>query len=72
VVLPDDYAGAIDYGIAHAGSPATVLDRLVADVRAAGASYLVLRFVFGDMTAAEMQASFALFQRHVQPALTAL
>ena len=69
VVLPDDYAGAVDYGIAHAGSPRTVLDRLTADVAEAGASYLVLRFVFGDMTAAEMQASFELFQRQVQPAL---
>jgi alkanesulfonate monooxygenase SsuD/methylene tetrahydromethanopterin reductase-like flavin-dependent oxidoreductase (luciferase family) len=72
VVLPETYAGAVDYGIAHAGSPQTVLDRLTAEIEVAGATYAVLRFVFGDMTALEMQASFALFEKHLQPALAAL
>ena len=72
VVLPETYAGAVEQGIAHAGSPDTVLAALTDDLTRAGATYAVLRFVFGDMSASEMQTSFDLFQERLQPSLQAL
>ncbi|MEQ9643166.1 MAG: LLM class flavin-dependent oxidoreductase [Alphaproteobacteria bacterium] len=72
VVLPETYAGAVELGIAHAGSPDTVLAALTDDLTRAGATYAVLRFVFGDMSAAEMERSFGLFEQHLQPAIEAL
>ena len=54
----------------YAGTPAEMRDWLSADLAASGANYLVCRFAFGDMTAAESRRSLDLFVREVMPALT--
>jgi len=66
-----DFDVARATGQGYAGSPATMRDLLRTDLAASGATYLVSRFAFGDMTLAESQHSLALFTREVMPALTA-
>jgi alkanesulfonate monooxygenase SsuD/methylene tetrahydromethanopterin reductase-like flavin-dependent oxidoreductase (luciferase family) len=64
-----DFAETQAAGMGFAGTPAEVRDALRAQLRATGATYLVSRFAFGDLTEAEALRSAELFAREVMPAL---
>jgi alkanesulfonate monooxygenase SsuD/methylene tetrahydromethanopterin reductase-like flavin-dependent oxidoreductase (luciferase family) len=57
-------------GQAVAGSPQTVLDRLLPGVAAGRINFMFTRFAFGDQTRAEIERSIELFAKHCMPALT--
>jgi alkanesulfonate monooxygenase SsuD/methylene tetrahydromethanopterin reductase-like flavin-dependent oxidoreductase (luciferase family) len=52
-----------------AGSPATVRERLAADIEVSGINYFVARLAFGDLTLEESMRSLELFARDVMPGL---
>jgi alkanesulfonate monooxygenase SsuD/methylene tetrahydromethanopterin reductase-like flavin-dependent oxidoreductase (luciferase family) len=66
---PDTVDGSMEIGMSFVGSPATVRAKLREAVAETGVNYLLLRFAFGDMTAAEALRSVELFAREVRPAL---
>ena len=72
MLLPEDFDAVERHGEALVGSPATVRQVLAAQMRAAGANYLVCRFAFGDLSLAEMLRSVRLFASEVMPALREL
>jgi alkanesulfonate monooxygenase SsuD/methylene tetrahydromethanopterin reductase-like flavin-dependent oxidoreductase (luciferase family) len=57
-----------DRGIA--GSPATVLHMIKAQMQEADTNYFVAQFAFGDLTLAEVMRTVDLFAREVMPALS--
>jgi alkanesulfonate monooxygenase SsuD/methylene tetrahydromethanopterin reductase-like flavin-dependent oxidoreductase (luciferase family) len=59
----------MDGGRGVAGTPATCIRTLRAQLAESGANYLVGQFVFGDMTLAEALGSIDLFVGEVMPAL---
>jgi alkanesulfonate monooxygenase SsuD/methylene tetrahydromethanopterin reductase-like flavin-dependent oxidoreductase (luciferase family) len=58
---------ALNNGIA--GSPATVLRYVKAEVEASGCNYFVPQMVFGDMSRQESLRSIELFSKEIMPAL---
>lgn len=68
-VFPERFEEAEAQGRAVAGTPDKVASFLTPSARRAGLNYLLCRFAFGDITGAEALESFALFARHVMPAL---
>jgi alkanesulfonate monooxygenase SsuD/methylene tetrahydromethanopterin reductase-like flavin-dependent oxidoreductase (luciferase family) len=66
---PPDFDQIKDGGRGIAGSPATVIRMLKAQLAEAGANYFVGQFAFGDLTLAESLRSVELFVREVMPAL---
>jgi hypothetical protein len=52
-------------GLAFSGAPATLAEKLSAQVKETGANYLVGQFVFGDMTLEESRHSIDLFSTKV-------
>jgi alkanesulfonate monooxygenase SsuD/methylene tetrahydromethanopterin reductase-like flavin-dependent oxidoreductase (luciferase family) len=66
---PTTFAGQIAEGTGIAGSPATVLRALDAQIRQTGSNYLVGQFAFGNMPAADSLQSIELFARDVMPHL---
>lgn len=64
-----DFAETQAAGMGFAGTPTMVRDALLAQLAATGATYLVSRFAFGDLTEAESQRSATLFAQDVMPAL---
>lgn len=70
--FPEDFDAACAMGLAVAGAPATVRDVLARQIEAAGVSYLLCRFAFGDLSLAESSASAGLFAAEVVPALEAV
>lgn len=66
---PPDWDTLHHIGKGIAGSPRTVASYLEDQFRAAGATYLVGQFAFGDLTLAECLRSVGLFTEHVMPAL---
>ena len=66
---PKTFAGQIEAGTGIAGSPATVLEALSAQIRESGANYLVGQFAFGNMPNIEAMRSIELFAREVMPHL---
>ena len=66
--LPETFAAARDYGMAFAGSPASVRDWVARTREAAGVDYLVAELVFGDQSEAEATQCVELFGREVMPA----
>jgi len=56
----------------YAGTPQDVTDILAAHVGESGASYLLSRFAFGDVTLKEAMRSVELFEREIMPALKGL
>jgi alkanesulfonate monooxygenase SsuD/methylene tetrahydromethanopterin reductase-like flavin-dependent oxidoreductase (luciferase family) len=66
--LPREADGALAAGIAVAGSPSTVRDRLLRDVADAGVTYVLCRFAFGRLPLEASLRSVALFEQEVAPA----
>ena len=66
---PDTFEETETAGFGVAGSPAKVLETLSDQLARSGASYLVCRFVFGDLSLAEATRSVELFAREVLPLL---
>jgi alkanesulfonate monooxygenase SsuD/methylene tetrahydromethanopterin reductase-like flavin-dependent oxidoreductase (luciferase family) len=66
--FPDNFDAVQQGGFGIAGAPATVRDALLEQTRAAGNSYLVCRFAFGDLSLEESSRSVDLFTREVMPA----
>jgi len=60
----------VSSGLAFAGSPASVVAGLKAQLEETSANYVVGQFVFGDMLLAESLSSIRLFTRQVMPAVT--
>jgi hypothetical protein len=57
------------HGFGIAGTPATVLEALGAQIEATGVNYLVCRIAFGDMALEDSLRSLELFAGHVMPRL---
>jgi alkanesulfonate monooxygenase SsuD/methylene tetrahydromethanopterin reductase-like flavin-dependent oxidoreductase (luciferase family) len=66
---PDNFDDVQAAGFGFAGTPATVLAALRAQVAETGVNYLVCRLAFGDMALAESQRSLELLAQHVMPQL---
>jgi alkanesulfonate monooxygenase SsuD/methylene tetrahydromethanopterin reductase-like flavin-dependent oxidoreductase (luciferase family) len=66
---PTTFADQIAEGTGIAGSPATALRALDAQIRETGSNYLVGHFAFGDMPHAAAVQSAELFARDVMPSL---
>ena len=66
-----DSAGALRSGAACVGSPGTVRDVLVEQLRAAGVNFFQLQSFFGDMTVADAHRTLRLFATEVIPTLRA-
>ena len=66
---PDNFDEVQQAGFGIAGTPASVLAALKAQVTETGINYLVCRLAFGDMALSESQRSLDLFARHVMPEL---
>ena len=66
---PDSFEEAERAGFGVAGSPAKVVETLSEQLAQSGASYLVCRFSFGDLSFAEATRSVELFAREVMPFL---
>jgi alkanesulfonate monooxygenase SsuD/methylene tetrahydromethanopterin reductase-like flavin-dependent oxidoreductase (luciferase family) len=66
--IAQTFAGAVDMGLAFAGSPASVRDFVERARTEAGSTYLALELAFGDIAEAEAAQSAELFAREVMPA----
>lgn len=66
--LAPTFAGAVEMGLAFAGSPASVRDFVARARDEAGANYLALEVAFGDISEAEAGRTAELFAREVMPA----
>ena len=66
--IAQTFAGAVDMGLAFAGSPASVRDFVTRARDEAGANYLALEIAFGDISEAEAATTAELFSREVMPA----
>jgi alkanesulfonate monooxygenase SsuD/methylene tetrahydromethanopterin reductase-like flavin-dependent oxidoreductase (luciferase family) len=66
--IAQTFAGAVDMGLAFAGSPASVKDWVARARDEAGASYLALELAFGDIAEGEAAQSAELFAHEVMPA----
>jgi alkanesulfonate monooxygenase SsuD/methylene tetrahydromethanopterin reductase-like flavin-dependent oxidoreductase (luciferase family) len=69
---PETFAALQKAGFGIAGSPATVRDYYVHEIKDSRANYALGRFAFGDLTLAESKRSVDLFRTHVMPALSEL
>jgi alkanesulfonate monooxygenase SsuD/methylene tetrahydromethanopterin reductase-like flavin-dependent oxidoreductase (luciferase family) len=67
--LPPDFDTLVEAGQAVAGSPATVRDALLRQVRDGGLNYLIGNFTFGGLAPADTEASVRLYAAEVMPAL---
>ena len=69
VVFPAEFDELAQTGVAIAGTPEQVRDRLAALAEQAGVNYLVCRMAFGDLTFDEAARTVDLLTREVLPAL---
>ena len=69
--FPSTFEAALNLGMLVVGTPDQVVARLAADLKAAGANYLMGRFTFGNMPLTRALENIALFSREVAPALRA-
>jgi alkanesulfonate monooxygenase SsuD/methylene tetrahydromethanopterin reductase-like flavin-dependent oxidoreductase (luciferase family) len=65
------FAGAVEMGLAFAGSPASVRDFVARARDEAGANYLALEVAFGDIAEEEAAQTATLFANEVMPAFSA-
>jgi alkanesulfonate monooxygenase SsuD/methylene tetrahydromethanopterin reductase-like flavin-dependent oxidoreductase (luciferase family) len=65
--IPEDFDTMVQNGGAIAGSPATVRDQVRSMAEAAGASYFIGQFSFGDLGHEEVLRSAELFARELLP-----
>jgi alkanesulfonate monooxygenase SsuD/methylene tetrahydromethanopterin reductase-like flavin-dependent oxidoreductase (luciferase family) len=63
--MPEDFDTLVAHGIAAAGSPATVADRVQRMMAEAGTSYFISQFSFGDLSHQEVLHSAGLFAREM-------
>lgn len=66
--IAQTFAGAVEMGLAFAGSPASVRDFVARARDEAGANYLALEVAFGDISEAEAGQTAELFANEVMPA----
>nr|WP_166177787.1 LLM class flavin-dependent oxidoreductase [Altererythrobacter segetis] len=66
--IAQTFAGAVEQGLAFAGSPASVRDFVGRARDEAGANYLALEVAFGDISEHEAAQTAELFAREVMPA----
>jgi alkanesulfonate monooxygenase SsuD/methylene tetrahydromethanopterin reductase-like flavin-dependent oxidoreductase (luciferase family) len=66
--IAQTFAGAVEMGLAFAGSPASVRDFVARARDEAGANYLALELAFGDISEREAAQTAELFAREVMPA----
>ena len=65
--IAQTFAGAVEQGLAFAGSPAAVRQFVARARDEAGANYLALELAFGDIAEEEARQSATLFAREVMP-----
>jgi alkanesulfonate monooxygenase SsuD/methylene tetrahydromethanopterin reductase-like flavin-dependent oxidoreductase (luciferase family) len=65
--IPEDFDTMVRNGGAIAGSPATVRDQVRSMVDAAGATYFIGQFSFGDLRQEEVLQSAGIFARELLP-----
>jgi alkanesulfonate monooxygenase SsuD/methylene tetrahydromethanopterin reductase-like flavin-dependent oxidoreductase (luciferase family) len=65
--IAQTFAGAVDMGLAFAGSPAAVRDWVARARDEAGITYMALEIAFGDISEAEAAQTAELFAREVAP-----
>ena len=65
--FPESFSDAVSAGYCIAGSPKTVQDAVMSDIKATGASYFLCRVAFGDLTFREALQSATLFANRVMP-----
>jgi alkanesulfonate monooxygenase SsuD/methylene tetrahydromethanopterin reductase-like flavin-dependent oxidoreductase (luciferase family) len=65
--IPEDFAAAVDAGIAIVGTPEEVCERLKREIGISGVNYVLTRFAFGDLTHEESVHSLSLFTAKVMP-----
>jgi alkanesulfonate monooxygenase SsuD/methylene tetrahydromethanopterin reductase-like flavin-dependent oxidoreductase (luciferase family) len=63
--IPEDFDTMVQNGGAIAGSPATVREQVRSMTEAAGASYFIAQFSFGDLSQEEVLRSAELFAREL-------
>ncbi len=66
--IAQTFSGAVDMGLAFAGSPASVRDFVARARDEAGANYLALEVAFGDISEQEAGQTAQLMAREVMPA----
>ncbi len=66
--IPEDFETMVGNGGALAGSPGTIRDQVRDMAGAAGASYFIAQFSFGDLSHQEVLHSAGIFAREVLPA----
>jgi alkanesulfonate monooxygenase SsuD/methylene tetrahydromethanopterin reductase-like flavin-dependent oxidoreductase (luciferase family) len=66
--IPEDFETMVGNGGALAGSPGTIRDQARDMAGAAGASYFIAQFSFGDLSHQEVLHSAGIFAREVLPA----
>jgi alkanesulfonate monooxygenase SsuD/methylene tetrahydromethanopterin reductase-like flavin-dependent oxidoreductase (luciferase family) len=66
---PESFQDLIDAGLVLCGSPATVREQLLEQLRATGVRQLALWFAFGNLTHERVTRSMELFAREVLPAV---
>jgi len=66
--IAQTFSGAVDMGLAFAGSPASVRDFVARARDEAGANYLALEVAFGDISEQEAGQTAELFAQEVMPA----
>jgi alkanesulfonate monooxygenase SsuD/methylene tetrahydromethanopterin reductase-like flavin-dependent oxidoreductase (luciferase family) len=72
LVVPDNFDDALKHHAAVAGSPATVRDALITQIRTSGVNYVQLRFAFGDLTLDESLHSLERTMNEIAPELAGL
>lgn len=68
--IPEDFSQATAGGMVIVGTPEQVTEQLQAEVEKAGATYVLTRFAFGDLSYEESRRSLDLFCEQVMPQLT--
>jgi alkanesulfonate monooxygenase SsuD/methylene tetrahydromethanopterin reductase-like flavin-dependent oxidoreductase (luciferase family) len=69
---PERFQDLIDAGLVLCGSPATVREQVVGQLRATGVRQLSLWFAFGNLSHEQVTRSMELFAREVRPALAGM
>ena len=66
--IPEDFDSVVENGIAIAGSPGTIRDRVRRMTEEAGTNYFISQFSFGDLAHDEVMHSVGIFAREMLPA----
>ena len=66
--IPEDFDSVVENGVAIAGSPGTIRDRVRHMTEEAGTNYFISQFSFGDLAHDEVMHSVGIFAREMLPA----